>query len=105
MQFEGYNFFQCPGYTIPRKFKCDGINNCGDNSDEEDCPSSGNHSKPRFLIKYYRFNMFQVFLLRFPEIHMLSSKVQKEILQFSFEPKTGKIFFYFCPRDIVLLWV
>ena len=33
--------FQCPGYTIPKKFQCDGINNCGDNSDEEDCPNTG----------------------------------------------------------------
>ena len=31
--------YQCPGYSIPRKFRCDGINNCGDNSDEEGCPT------------------------------------------------------------------
>ena len=33
--------FQCPGYEIPLKHKCDGINNCGDNSDEKDCPFIG----------------------------------------------------------------
>ena len=33
--------FQCPGYEIPLKYKCDGINNCEDNSDEKDCPVIG----------------------------------------------------------------
>ena len=41
MQVTGFTCFQCPGYTIPRKFICDGINNCGDNSDEEGCPNTG----------------------------------------------------------------
>ena len=31
--------FQCPaGYSIPIALKCDGINNCGDNADEINCP-------------------------------------------------------------------
>ena len=31
--------FQCPGFIIPSHLQCDGINNCGDNSDEENCPT------------------------------------------------------------------
>ena len=38
IQFFYCGCFQCPGYDIPKKFRCDAINNCGDNSDEEDCP-------------------------------------------------------------------
>ena len=34
--------FKCPGYDIPRKFRCDAIDNCGDNSDEKDCPGGNN---------------------------------------------------------------
>ena len=37
MQLSSTICFQCPGYNIPRKFKCDGLNNCGDNSDENEC--------------------------------------------------------------------
>jgi chromosome segregation ATPase len=40
VQFNCGKCFQCPGYSIPRKFRCDGVNNCGDNSDEEGCPTS-----------------------------------------------------------------
>merc|ERR1711997_1155723 len=38
--FDCSKCFQCPDYIIPRKDRCDGINNCGDNSDEEGCPNS-----------------------------------------------------------------
>ena len=37
-------FWECRGYDIPRKFRCNGVNNCGDNSDEEGCPE-GNKLK------------------------------------------------------------
>ena len=40
VQLKDSKCFQCPDYTIPRKDRCDGINNCGDNSDEEGCPNS-----------------------------------------------------------------
>ena len=34
--------YTCPeGYEIPFKLVCDGINHCGDNTDEENCPSKG----------------------------------------------------------------
>merc|ERR1712223_509264 len=39
MQLSNSICFQCPGYDIPRKFRCDGLNNCGDNSDEDGCPA------------------------------------------------------------------
>ena len=39
LQINSSQSFQCPGYEIPRKFRCDGINNCGDNSDEDGCPN------------------------------------------------------------------
>merc|ERR1712183_1041025 len=34
--------FRCVtyGYSIPVHLQCDGINNCGDNSDEENCVSA-----------------------------------------------------------------
>jgi len=40
VQFNRSKCFECPGYSIPRKFRCDAVNNCGDNSDEEGCPTS-----------------------------------------------------------------
>jgi len=40
VQFHHSKCFECPGYSIPRKFRCDAVNNCGDNSDEEGCPTS-----------------------------------------------------------------
>merc|ERR1711976_427956 len=40
VQFRHSKCFECPGYSIPRKFRCDAVNNCGDNSDEEGCPTS-----------------------------------------------------------------
>ena len=40
VQFNFSKCFECPGYSIPRKFRCDAVNNCGDNSDEEGCPTS-----------------------------------------------------------------
>ena len=43
--------FECPGYSIPRKFRCDAVNNCGDNSDEEGCPTTYT-GKPFFHLFY-----------------------------------------------------
>ena len=40
--------FQCPGYDIPRKFRCDAIDNCGNNADEEGCP--GGNSQPENIL-------------------------------------------------------
>ena len=35
--------FQCQeGFSLPISLKCDGIDNCGDNSDEEKCSDSSN---------------------------------------------------------------
>ena len=38
-QFSGSTsaIFQCSWGVIPKSFICNGINNCGDNSDEENC--------------------------------------------------------------------
>ena len=33
--------FHCSWGLIPITFKCDGTDNCGDNSDEENCPGAG----------------------------------------------------------------
>jgi len=49
MQLSSTICFQCPGYNIPRKFKCDGLNNCGDNSDEENCPAGTDDNLSLFV--------------------------------------------------------
>ena len=56
IQFSYSLCFQCPGYDIPRKFRCDAINNCGDNSDEEGCPGG------TFLLFLKNFSMFDFFM-------------------------------------------
>ena len=55
VQFHHSKCFECPGYSIPRKFRCDAVNNCGDNSDEEGCPTSnaGKYFSDYFLKKVY----------------------------------------------------
>ena len=44
---EKADVFQCSWGDIPITFQCDGINNCGDNSDEENC-NKGNIKKDIF---------------------------------------------------------
>ena len=46
--------FQCSWGPIPISRKCDGVNNCGDNSDEENC-LAGKHSQIMndLFVQYY----------------------------------------------------
>ena len=44
---------QCPGFTVPIKFVCDGFSDCRDNSDEENCPGN-----LLYLVAWFRWVQF-----------------------------------------------
>ena len=59
--------FTCPeGYTIPSQLTCDGVVQCSDGSDEQNCPNNAGilkskTSKSRILRNFF---LFTYFLLR-----------------------------------------
>ena len=53
------DFFQCSWGNIPITLRCDGTNNCGDNSDEESC-EKGNINETSFIIIKISFNINKV---------------------------------------------
>ena len=64
------DFFQCSWGKIPITLRCDGTNNCGDNSDEESC-EKGN-------------------------IHLCAICVMKILISRIFKNATRSIFLFFC---------